>query len=139
MQFQTRLFIGGEFVDAVEGGRIEVLNPHDNSRIAEVAEARAADLDRAVAAASKAFPAWRATPAADCCRLLLKLADAIEAHEAELAEIESLDTGHPIRDSRGLDVPQCAERRGRASRESDGRCRGFRSRQARRRALRSHP
>lgn len=108
MQFQTRLFIGGEFVDAVEGGRIEVLNPHDNSRLAQVAEARAADIDRAVAAASKAFPAWRATAAADRGRLLLKLADAIEAHAAELAEIESLDTGHPIRDSRGLDVPRTA-------------------------------
>lgn len=108
MQFQTRLFIGGEFVDAVEGGRIEVLNPHDNSRLAEVAEARAADIDRAVAAASEAFPAWRATAAADRGRLLLKLADAIEAHAAELAEIESLDTGHPIRDSRGLDVPRTA-------------------------------
>ena len=108
MQFQTRLFIGGEFVDAVEGGRIEVLNPHDNSRLAEIAEARAADIDRAVAAASKAFPAWRATAAADRGRLLLKLADAIEAHAAELAEIESLDTGHPIRDSRGLDVPRTA-------------------------------
>src|SRR5215469_14158227 len=108
MQFQTRLFIGGEFVDAVEGGRIEVLNPHDNSRLAEVAEARAADIDRAVADASKAFPAWRATAAADRGRLLLKLADAIEAHAAELAEIESLDTGHPIRDSRGLDVPRTA-------------------------------
>ena len=108
MQFQTRLFIGGEFVDAVEGGRIEVLNPHDNSRLAEIAEARAADIDRAVAAASKAFPAWRATAAADRGRLLLKLADAIEAHASELAEIESLDTGHPIRDSRGLDVPRTA-------------------------------
>jgi acyl-CoA reductase-like NAD-dependent aldehyde dehydrogenase len=108
MQFQTRLFIGGEFVDPVEGGRIEVLNPHDNSRLAEVAEARAADIDRAVAAASKAFPAWRATAAADRGRLLLKLADAIEAHAPELAEIETLDTGHPIRDSRGLDVPRTA-------------------------------
>jgi acyl-CoA reductase-like NAD-dependent aldehyde dehydrogenase len=108
MQFQTRLFIGGEFVDAVDGGLIEVLNPHDNSRLAEVAEARAADIDRAVAAASKAFPAWRTTAAADRGRLLLKLADAIEAHASELAEIESLDTGHPIRDSRGLDVPRTA-------------------------------
>jgi aldehyde dehydrogenase (NAD+) len=108
MQFQTRLFIDGEFVDAIDGGRIEVLNPHDNSRLAEVAEARAADIDRAVAAASKAFPAWRATAAADRGRLLLKLADAIEAHAAELAEIESLDTGHPIRDTRGLDVPRTA-------------------------------
>jgi aldehyde dehydrogenase (NAD+) len=108
MQFQTRLFIDGEFVDAIDRGRIEVLNPHDNSRLAEVAEARAADIDRAVAAASKAFPAWRATAAADRGRLLLKLADSIEAHAAELAEIETLDTGHPIRDTRGLDVPRTA-------------------------------
>jgi aldehyde dehydrogenase (NAD+) len=108
MQLQTRLFIGGDFVDAIDRGRIEVFNPHDNSTLAEVAEARAADIDRAVAAAFRAFPAWRATAAADRGRLLLKLADAIEAHAAELAEIESLDTGHPIRDSRGLDVPRTA-------------------------------
>lgn len=108
MQFQTKLFIGGEFVEAAEGGTIEVLNPHDNSRIAEVAEARPAGIDRAVAAASQAFPAWRDTPAAERGRLLLKLADAIEADAAELERIESIDTGHPIRDTRGLDVPRTA-------------------------------
>jgi len=108
MRSQTQLFIDGEFVDAIDGGRIEILNPHDNSRLAMVAEARAADIDRAVTAASKAFPAWRATAAADRGRLLLKLADAIEAHAAELAEIETLDTGHPIRDTRGLDVARTA-------------------------------
>jgi acyl-CoA reductase-like NAD-dependent aldehyde dehydrogenase len=108
MQFQTRLFIDGEFVEATDGGAIEVLNPHDNSRLAEVAEARAADVDKAVAAAWKANPAWRAMPAADRGRLLLKLADEIEVHAAELAQVESLDTGHPIRDTRGLDVPRTA-------------------------------
>ena len=59
---QTRLFIGGEFVDALEGGTIEVRNPHDGSLLAEVAEARAADVDLAVDAARAAFPAWAATP-----------------------------------------------------------------------------
>jgi aldehyde dehydrogenase (NAD+) len=108
MQFQTRLFIDGEFVDATNRRAIEVLNPHDNSALAQVAEARAADIDKAVAAAWKAFPGWRATAAADRGRLLLKLADKIEAHTAELAEIESLDTGHPIRDTRALDVPRTA-------------------------------
>ena len=108
MDFQTRLFIGGEFVDALEGGTIETLNPHDNSRLALVAEARAADIDRAVVAAQNAFPAWRDTPAADRGRLLLKLADAIEASIDELAKIESLDTGHPIRDALALDVPRTA-------------------------------
>ncbi len=108
MQFQTRLFIDGEFVEAADGGAIEVLNPHDNSTLAQVAEARAADIDNAVAAAWRAFPGWRAMAAAERGRLLLKLADLIEVHATELAEIESLDTGHPIRDTRGLDVPRTA-------------------------------
>ena len=108
MDFQTKLFIGGEFVDAADGGVIETLNPHDNSRLAEVAEARAADIDRAVAAASAAFPAWRNMAAADRGKLLLRLADAIESHADALARIESLDTGHPIRDALSLDVPRTA-------------------------------
>ena len=66
-----RLFIGGEFVDAVDGGTIEVLDPHDCSVLAEVAEARAADVDRAVdAAARRAFPAGagcRPPSAGGCC------------------------------------------------------------------------
>ena len=108
MDFQTKLFIGGEFVDAADGGLIETLNPHDNSRLAEVAEARAADIDRAVAAAGAAFPAWRNMAAADRGKLLLRLADAIESHADALARIESLDTGHPIRDALSLDVPRTA-------------------------------
>jgi aldehyde dehydrogenase (NAD+) len=106
VKFQTRLFIGGEFVEADRRGAIPVLNPHDNSTLAEVSEATEPDIDKAVAAASKAFPAWRDTSAADRGRLLTRLADAIEANLPELAEIESLDTGHPIRDTRNLDVPR---------------------------------
>jgi aldehyde dehydrogenase (NAD+) len=108
MQLQSKLFIGGEFVDAREGGTIEVLNPHDDSKLTEIAEARAADVDLAVEAATRAYPSWRNMAAADRGRLLLKLADAIEANAEELARIESLDTGHPIRDSRSLDVPRTA-------------------------------
>ncbi len=81
-EIETRLFIGGEFVPAAEGGLIPVYNPHDNSLIAKVAEATAADIDRAVDAARKAFPAWKRMAAADRGRLLLKLADAIEADAA---------------------------------------------------------
>jgi acyl-CoA reductase-like NAD-dependent aldehyde dehydrogenase len=105
---ETRLFIDGEFVRAAEGGLIPVYNPHDNSLIAKVAEATAADIDRAIAAARKAFPAWKRMAAADRGRLLLKLADAIEADAPYLSELESLDTGHPIRDTKGLDVPRTA-------------------------------
>ena len=57
---QNKLFIGGKFVDALDGATIEVFNPHDNSLITRVAEAKAADVDLAVAAAERAFPAfWR--------------------------------------------------------------------------------
>ena len=105
---QTRLFVNGEFVDAVDGRTIPVFNPHDGSLLAEVAEAGAADVDRAVGAAQAAFPAWSATPAAERGRLLLHLADAVDANADELARLETLDTGHPIRDSSMLDVPRTA-------------------------------
>jgi aldehyde dehydrogenase (NAD+) len=108
LDVETRLFIGGDFVDSVERGRIAVRNPHDNTILAEISEARAADVDRAVEAARKAFPAWSRMAAAERGRLLAKLADAIEADGENLAQLETLDTGHPIRDTRGLDAPRTA-------------------------------
>jgi betaine-aldehyde dehydrogenase len=104
----TLLYIDGRFVEAEARGRIPVLNPHDGSLLAEVAEAGPADVDRAVAAARRSFPGWARLAAADRGRLLLRLADAIEAHAEELARLETLDTGHPLRDTRGLDVPRTA-------------------------------
>ena len=62
---QTQLFIGGAFVDGAAGATVEVLDPHDCSVLAAVAEARADDVDRAVDAAAAAFAAWSATPAAE--------------------------------------------------------------------------
>jgi len=108
LSVRTGLFIGGEFVDALDGRTLPTLNPHDGSTLADVAEAGPADIDRAADAARSAFPAWRDTPAAERGHLLLKLADAIEADAAELARLESLDTGHPINDSTKLDVPRTA-------------------------------
>jgi aldehyde dehydrogenase (NAD+) len=105
---QTRLFVGGKFVDALDGRTIPVRNPHDGSLLAEVAEAGTADVDLAVSAARAVFPGWSATPAAERGRLLLRLADAIEDNADELARLETLDTGHPIRDSSTLDVPRTA-------------------------------
>lgn len=105
---ENQLFINGEFVDAIKKNRIPVINPHDGSVITEIAEGRQVDIDSAVAAAVDAFPKWLATSAADRGRLLLKLADALEAHAEEFAQLESLNTGHPIKDSRALDVPRTA-------------------------------
>jgi betaine-aldehyde dehydrogenase len=105
---QTRLLIGGAFVDAADGRTIDVYDPHDGGVLARVAEAREEDVDRAVDAAARAFDGWRLTPAAQRGRLLLRLADAIEANAAELALLETRDTGHPLRDSTNLDVPRTA-------------------------------
>ncbi len=106
MDLQTQLFIDNEFVDAAEGGTIPVLNPHDNATICEVAEARASDVDAAVAAAQRAFPTWAGMAAAERGNLLLKLADAIEAEAETFQRLEAMDTGHPIRDTIRLDVPR---------------------------------
>lgn len=105
---RNQLFINGRFVNAASGETLATLNPHDNSTITEVAMAGKADVDAAVLAAHKAAPAWQAMAAMDRGRILLRLADLIDQHAEELAWLESLDTGHPIRDSRGLDVPRTA-------------------------------
>jgi acyl-CoA reductase-like NAD-dependent aldehyde dehydrogenase len=103
-----QLFIDGEFVNAASGETRPTLNPHDNSVIAEVAMAGKPDVDAAVTAAHQAFGSWSRWAAADRGRVLLRLADLIEANAEELARLESLDTGHPLRDSRTLDVPRTA-------------------------------
>ncbi|WP_226998614.1 aldehyde dehydrogenase family protein [Tardibacter chloracetimidivorans] len=105
-QFQTKLLIGGEWLDGTEGRTIAVANPFNGEKLADIAEATAADVDKAVIAAQAAFPAWRALPAHERGRLMLKLADAIEADTPNLARIEAIDTGHPIRDCLSLDVPR---------------------------------
>jgi aldehyde dehydrogenase (NAD+) len=103
---QTKLYINGEFVDAIAGGTIPVYNPFDNSLLCEIAEARAEDVDRAVEAAKAAQPAWGRADATDRGNLLLKLADLIDKHADELIDLEARDTGHPVRDARKLDVPR---------------------------------
>jgi aldehyde dehydrogenase (NAD+) len=108
LAIETRLFIGGDFVESTEGGKIPVYNPHDNSLLAEVSEATAVDIDLAIETARRAFPGWKRMAAADRGRLLLKLADAIEADAPYLSELETLDTGHPIRDTKNLDAPRTA-------------------------------
>lgn len=101
-----KLFIGGEWTDGADGAEIPVINPYDGTEILKIAEARATDVDRAVAAARGAFPAWAALAASERARLLHKLVDLMESRFDELAELEAIDTGHPIKDTRFLDVPR---------------------------------
>jgi aldehyde dehydrogenase (NAD+) len=106
-KLQTRMLIDGEWVDSTGGKTFATINPATEEVIAEVAEGDAADIDRAVKAARKAFDSgpWRKADARDRGRMLAKLADLIEAHIDELAELETLDNGKPIRESRHGDLP----------------------------------
>jgi len=103
---QTKLFINGRFVEACARATIPVVNPYDNSVICDIAEARAEDVDAAVEAAGHAQKAWTRTDPSQRGRILLKLADAIEEEAEDFIRIESMDTGHPVRDARRLDVPR---------------------------------
>jgi len=104
---QTKMLIDGQWRDSLSGKAFETINPATEEVIAEVAEGDAADVDLAVRAARKAFDSgpWRKTDARDRGRLMNKLADLIEQNIDELAELETLDNGKPIRESRHADLP----------------------------------
>lgn len=89
--------INGEHVDAVSGKTFENLSPLDNSVICTVAAGDEADIDHAAQVAHEAFPAWRDLSAKKRRDILYRVADLIEANAEELALLESLDTGQPIR------------------------------------------
>src|SRR5271166_733934 len=105
--FQTRLLIDGKFRDSVSSKTFATINPATEEVITEVAEGDAADIDLAVKAARNAFDSgpWRKMDARDRGRLMNKLADLIESHIDELAELETLDNGKPIGESRHGDLP----------------------------------
>ena len=105
---QLQNLVGGEFVDAVEGGTMEVINPSTGETIAEVPEGTQADVDRAVEAAKKAWPEWRETTPAERAEVLLKLADLIDEHTDELAELESRNVGKPLAAARD-EMPVCSD------------------------------
>ena len=89
--------IAGRSVPAADGATFDTICPVDLSPLAAVARGGAADIDRAVAAAKAAFPAWSKTPGAERRRILIKVAEAIEARAEEIALIECMDTGQALR------------------------------------------
>jgi aldehyde dehydrogenase (NAD+) len=93
-------FIGGEWVEAAAGERFETVDPATETPIAEVAKGSAEDVDRAVAAARDAFPAWRDTPAAERGRIVHRIGELVREHSDELAALESLDQGKPLSQAR---------------------------------------
>jgi len=103
----TKLLINNEWVNSASGKTFPTINPATGEVICDVAEADAADVDRAVAAARHAFERgpWRKTAAAERGRLLNKLADLIERHADELARLEALDNGKPYAVAAAADLP----------------------------------
>ncbi|WP_229075720.1 aldehyde dehydrogenase family protein [Actinoplanes sp. DH11] len=102
------LFIDGEFTSPAEGGTFKTVNPASEEVLAEVASAGSDDVDRAVAAARRAFGPWSALPGAERAKYLFRIARIIQERSRELAVLESLDNGKPIKESRDVDLPLVA-------------------------------
>jgi aldehyde dehydrogenase (NAD+) len=104
------LFIGGEFVDPVAGRSFKTLNPATEEVLAEVSDADEADVHRAVQAARRAFTrVWSRMSGRDRSKYLFRIARLLQERGRELAVLESIDNGKPIKESRDVDVPLAAQ------------------------------
>jgi len=110
LEIETRLFINGDYCDAADNSTFETLNPAAAQPLAQVARGKKADVDRAVQAARQAFDdgAWSQASPAKRKAVLYAFAGLMEQHREELALLETLDTGKPIRHSLRDDVPGAA-------------------------------
>ncbi|MFC8951794.1 MULTISPECIES: aldehyde dehydrogenase family protein [unclassified Streptomyces] len=102
------LFIDGEFVEAADGKVFKTVSPSTEEVLAEVAQAGAEDVDRAVKAARRAFEKWSALPGSERAKYLFRIARIIQERSRELAVLETLDNGKPIKETRDADLPLVA-------------------------------
>ncbi len=102
------LFIGGDFVAPEQGGYFETINPATEERLSRVGLGTAADVDKAVRAARKAYPSWSRLKPAERGKYVYRIARILQERAREFAVIESLDGGKPIRESRDVDIPLAA-------------------------------
>jgi len=107
----TRLFIGGDYVDSIDGDKFESINPANREIIASVSAATEKDVDRAVAAARKTFRsgAWSRMNPRDRMAVMYRFAQLIEDHADQLAVLDTLDMGKPISDMLNIDIPSCVD------------------------------
>ena len=101
-------FIGGAWVKPASGQYMTTSDPSTGETLAEVALGNKDDVDAAVAAARKAFPAWQALSGHERARYLYALARQVQKHSRRLAVLETMDNGKPIRESRDIDIPLVA-------------------------------
>src|SRR5579863_4146033 len=103
------LFINGEFTPGVDGRAFKTISPATEEVLAEVTEAGPADVDRAVTAARKTYEhTWSQLPGRERAKYLFRIARIVQERARELAVLESLDNGKPIRESRDVDIPLVA-------------------------------
>ncbi|WP_328330524.1 MULTISPECIES: aldehyde dehydrogenase family protein [unclassified Streptomyces] len=102
------LFIDGEFTEAADGKVFKTVSPSTEEVLSEVARAGTADVDRAVQAARKAFTKWSALPGSERAKYLFRIARIIQERSRELAVLETLDNGKPIKETRDADLPLVA-------------------------------
>jgi len=110
-RIETRLFIDGKHADAARGGRFTSINPANGQPLAEMSAGTAEDIDRAVAAARRAFKAggWSRIAPRQRMEIMNRFAALIEANAESLAVLETLDMGKPIADVIGIDLPAVVE------------------------------
>ncbi len=101
---QQKLYIDGRYVDATSGGTFETVNPATGEVLAELQRASQADVDRAVASAAAGQKVWAAMTAMQRSRILRRAVDILRERNDELAELETLDTGKPLTETRAVDI-----------------------------------
>ncbi len=106
-----KMFIGGEWVEAADGGTFQSVDPGEGSPLATVCEGTAADVNRAVQAGRKAFEesGWASMPANDRSEKLHRLADLVDKSAKVLAQLESLDVGKTLTLAESVDIPNLAQ------------------------------
>ncbi len=109
MTDEYKVLIGGKWCEAASGERMEVTNPANGKPFASVPRCGPEDVEKAVAAAVKAAPEWGERPVSERSKLLLKLSQLVRDNLEDLAKLETMEQGSPIRKTTSADIPGCAE------------------------------
>ncbi|MEH7417048.1 aldehyde dehydrogenase [Neobacillus drentensis] len=106
----SKLFINGEYVDSISGKSFDTFNPATNQKLTTVASANEEDVERAISVAQRTFESgiWSKMPVEERSKILCKMSDLVMERVDELALIETLDVGKPIKESRDFDIPRAA-------------------------------
>ncbi|MCP1122324.1 5-carboxymethyl-2-hydroxymuconate semialdehyde dehydrogenase [Bacillus sp. AFS018417] len=106
----AKLFINGEYIDSISGETFDTIDPSTNRKLASVANANEQDVEKAIKVAQHTFESgiWSEMPVEERSKILCRMSDLVMERVDELAIIETLDVGKPIKESRGFDIPRAA-------------------------------